>query len=349
MKLLIRTDASVKIGTGHVIRCLTIATRMRSRGHQIYFAMRGLPGNLFAIVQQHGFEVLSMNYSGPFNYNLDSQELATIIEEKSFDLCLIDHYQIDRNWERIINLIIPRIAVIDDLADRHHDCDLLLDQNLVMNYRSRYDHLVPARSVKLLGPAYMLLRHEFIAARKTVQPRNGKIRRLLIFMGGSDPTGETMKVIRALEQSKLDFEHVDIVVGMSNRERQSIHELCLTLGFTYHCQIDYIARLLAEADFAIGAGGISLWERLYMGLPSLTTEVADNQREVTDLINRDGLAIDLGWHASVTGQIYRDALSSIAKQPGRIREMSRSALFFTRGMSSGDEFEKLMEKIGENK
>lgn len=343
MKLLIRTDASEQIGTGHVIRCLTVAGRMAARGHQVVFAMRETKGNLIALVREKGFPVLSWPDAEAFDWAHDAQRVAELARDQAFDACLVDHYGIDARWEIRMLRHIPGIAVIDDLANRPHDCQILLDQNLVPDYRSRYDRLVPTGCRKLLGPTFMLLRDEFLRARQTVKARSGRIGRLLVFMGGSDPTGETLKIIEAL--NGFPVAHVDVITGMANRRREQIHSICRKWGYTFYCQIDFLARLLSEADFACGAGGISLWERLFLGLPSLTTVVADNQREITDLISERGLTLYCGSHETVTADTYTKLLEQAAVKPERIAEMSRQALNFTKSMTNGEALIQQLEKL----
>ncbi len=161
-KIIIRTDASVEIGSGHVMRCLTIADNLKVRGCNVRFWMEPLAGNLINLVAQQGYK------------NISKAEGA--------DLYIVDHYGLDIEWEKSIRQHTKKLMVIDDLA-RVHDCDLLLDQNVVPNFESRYDGLVPNHCVKLLGPKYLIMREEFLMARNQMSQRHN-IKRLLVFMGG---------------------------------------------------------------------------------------------------------------------------------------------------------------------
>lgn len=307
MKILIRTDASVSIGSGHVMRCLTIASELRKKGHEVLFYMKQLPGHLISLVESQGFIVMN--------------EFCTV------DLCIIDHYGIDELWEKSIRPFVKKIVVIDDLANRVHDCDVLLDQNVVPDYETRYDLLVPKHCVKLLGPKYLIMRDEFMEQRKQIRNRTGEVRRLLVFMGGTDPTGETMKVLRALEY--CTFEWIDVVVGNGNPNRQQIQSICEEQGFHYHCQIDYIASLMAQADFSIGAGGSTTWERCYVGLPSSSTIVAENQLVATETASALGAVLNIGWHEQVTVETYKKLLLSLSGRGDELRQMSKNGLKLT--------------------
>ena len=186
----------------------------------------------------------------------DATETLAALGETQPAWLIVDHYALDLRWESILRPRVGKIMVIDDLADRPHDCELLLDQNLYQDMETRYDPLVPATCAKLLGPKYALLRPEFAQARKNLRQRDGQVMRILVFFGGVDPTNETAKAIHALASIADRQFAVDVVVGSGNPHKQQIENLCAEHeGFHYHCQVDNMAELMAAADLAIGAGG----------------------------------------------------------------------------------------------
>lgn len=309
MDILIRTDASNQIGSGHVVRCLTIAYHLQKLGHHVTFWMEPLPGHMIDLVRKQGYVVTG--------------------QEKAADILIVDHYQLDISWEQQMRKFARKIIVIDDLANRKHDCDLILDQNVIANYEHRYDELVPIHCKKLLGPKYLIMRDEFIEERAKQTIRTGEVNRLLVFMGGSDPTNETMKVLDALKETTTNFQQIDIVVGMSNVHRIEIEDICRQRQYSYHCQIDYMARLMSQADFSIGAGGSTTWERCYVGLPSASTIVAPNQLASMEMAEQISAIINLGWHEGVTSQTYVQLLDSLPSQGERIRHISEQGLKIT--------------------
>lgn len=315
--IIIRADASIVIGSGHVMRCLTIAHKLKDNGHDVRFWMEPLQGNLIEYIKLQGF--------------------STIQSPVQADLYLIDHYEIDIQWERMIRAYTQSIVVIDDLA-RQHDCDILLDQNFLPNYENRYDNKVPNHCKKLLGPKYLIMREEFIEARQHLTNRNKNIQNLLVFMGGSDPTNETIKILKALEGFR--FEKINVVVGNSNPNKQTIERICNEKGYAYHCQISYMAKLMLQADFAIGAGGSSLWERCYLGLPSSSTIVADNQKVGTCYAADHLLTINLGWHEQVTINTYKALLSNLD-----ISNMSQKGLQLTHNERPNEWLNELLELL----
>ncbi|MBB4823662.1 UDP-2,4-diacetamido-2,4,6-trideoxy-beta-L-altropyranose hydrolase [Sporosarcina luteola] len=324
MKVLIRTDASVEIGSGHVMRCLTVAEALRERGCRVVFMMKALPGDLIEYVRSIGFEVIS--------------------DFQPADLCIIDHYTIDERWERSIRPFVDKIVVIDDLANRRHDCDMLLDQNIVPDFKIRYNALVPGHCVKLLGPANLIMRNEFVSARQQMSKRRAHVQRLLLFMGGTDPTNETMKVLSALQKTTTKFAYVDVIVGSGNPKRVEIEKICNKEKFHFHCQIDYMASLMAQADFAIGAGGSATWERCYVGLPSSSTIVAANQVVSTETAASLGAVWNMGWHEKVTVETYLQLLSDLPNHQKELREMSENGIKLTESPDGPNPWiEKIME------
>ncbi|MHA6481254.1 UDP-2,4-diacetamido-2,4,6-trideoxy-beta-L-altropyranose hydrolase [Paenibacillus sp. strain BS8-2] len=316
MEITIRTEASSLIGSGHVMRCLTIATNLIRLGHHVKFWMEPLPGDLIKWVESHGFLVIS--------------------EIQYVDILIVDHYQLDARWEQAMRPYADKIVVIDDLANRQHDCDLLLDQNVIENYQHRYDDLVPPHCKKLLGPQYLIMRDEFIEARKKRIIRSGNVSRLLLFMGGSDPTNETMKALHALQRTRSYFEHIDVVVGSSNPKRAEIEHICHERQYVFHCQVDYMATLMNAADFSLGAGGATTWERCYVGLPSTSTIVADNQVGSTQTAEQLGAVINLGWHEKVTIDTYTKLLDSLPSQRDRIEHISEQGLKITQSQGEAN-------------
>lgn len=321
MNIIIRADASTEIGSGHIMRCLTIANHLKKRGHEVLFYMIEMPGNLIQYVQ-------SLDY-------------RTITSWQKADIIVIDHYQIEATEEKQLYTYAKKIVVIDDLANRAHQCDLLLDQNIVENYEHRYDELVPLTCKKLLGPQYLIMRDEFIKARRQRPQRNGSVTKLLVFMGGTDPTQETMKVLTALKN--FTFDKIHIVCGNGNEQKERIRAICERRGYTYHQQIDYMAALMNTVDFSIGAGGGTTWERCYVGLPSSSTIVADNQIEATYFIEKLGAVWNVGWHEQVTAATYETLLSTIQQHPEKLQTISERGLQLTNNTIPNPWIDELLE------
>ena len=331
MLAVIRADASTSIGSGHVMRCLTLAHRLKKeKNAKVVFVMRVLPGNLIGVVEKQGFEVLKLppanqkySLSGyglwlTVPMDVDAQQTIEVLQHylqehgcDSVDILIIDSYALDEQWEQELRSYCNKIMVIDDLANRRHDCDILLDQNFYLNKDVRYAGLVPEHCKMLLGPEHALLREEFREAKKHLRKRDGTIKNILVFYGGSDLTNETEKAIKALVQlhdEGYSFT-ADIITGLSNSRRGKIEKICNKYHFLhYYCQVSNMAEFMNKADLMLGAGGSTTWERLYMELPALVTAVAENQIQGCEDCSQAGVIDYLGESEKVTVDVIVNAL-----------------------------------------
>lgn len=324
-KIALRVDASSQIGTGHFMRCLTLADALRERGAHTRFVSRHLPEHLRSKLAKKGHEFALLD-TVPNNVALDelthaswlgvsqSQDAADSIQALSgqdWDWLIIDHYALDSRWESMLRQSARKILAIDDIADRQHDCDVLLDQNLYADMETRYVGKVPAHCQQLLGPRYALLRDEFGRLHEQIKPRSGSVKRVLVFFGGIDADNYTGRTIEALAQLGVPKVHVDVVIGAQHPSRKHIETECAQHGFDCHVQTDKMAKLMAAADLAIGAGGTATWERCCLGLPTLAFCTADNQqKQVKDAAQR-GLLYSPEIAGDLTEVIGRHALALI--------------------------------------
>lgn len=305
MKIVFRADASQIIGSGHIMRCLTLAEYLRGQGNEVFFICRQLPGNMIETIEKKEFKVFYLPHDLDENDQFSRTDwyaswLGTSLEKEfkdtknhlmqvgEIDWLIVDHYALDERWGNRLREYVRHIMVIDDLANRKHNCDLLLDQNYYTDMNRRYAGLVSPKCQLLLGPKYALLRQEFVKARKKIKIRDGNVRRILVFMGGADSTNVTKKVLQVLEA--INFQGmVDVVVGVQNKFKYEIKDICKgRQDYTFYCQIDNISELMLKADLAIGAGGASTWERCCLGLPSMVITLAENQEQLA----RDAQAIE---------------------------------------------------------
>ncbi len=256
-------------------------------------------------------------------------------EKQPFDWLIVDHYSLDKHWERELKSTFINIMVIDDLADRCHDCDLLLDQNFFSCFEKRYNDLVPDHCLKLLGPQYALLRPDFSRVRANLRQRTGAINKILVFFGGSDLTDETTKALEALQFLNRPDIHVDVVVGMSNLRRDSVKALCDSLPqLHYHCQIDNMAELLSEADLSLGAGGSTSWERFAVGTPSMLIAVAHNQEQHSRDLKNKGLVMYMGRSDQIDKELIVKQLEKALSNPDLLLSMEKSGLELVDGLGA---------------
>ncbi|MDT8440442.1 MAG: UDP-2,4-diacetamido-2,4,6-trideoxy-beta-L-altropyranose hydrolase [Desulfuromonadales bacterium] len=344
MKCVLRVDASIQIGSGHVMRCLTLAEALRAKGAEVLFVSRQLPGHLHDLIERQGVALCRLpapaQVAARLDWNRhaawlevpwqqDAQETLACLQrvDGAIDWLVVDHYALDQQWEKRVRARVGNIMVIDDLADRVHDCDLLLDQNLYQDANLRYTTLVNKECRLLLGPKYALLRDEFPVARRPLADRDGKIRRVLIFYGGADPGRETIKALEAFESARLTNVEADVVVGATNPAREEIRSWCARrAGLRYHCQISNMAELMASADLMLCAGGTTTWERCALGLPGVVTATAGNQEMVAEQSARSGLSFYLGRSADVTTEQIANVLVALSCSPQCLQMYSVNGL-----------------------
>ena len=342
MKILFRTDASAQIGTGHVMRCCTLAEALLESGAQIRFVSRHLPSSLEKMLREKGFELSLLGdeepdgeldaYSVPHAHWLGASQMADakatlrVIDGDKQDWVVVDHYALDASWERQLRQGAKNIMVIDDLADRKHDCDLLLDQNFYHDQESRYLNLVPKTCQMLLGPGYALLRKEFAKQRVNARVRTGEVKQALVFFGGVDLHDYTTQTILALSELENTNFAVDVVIGAEHANRAGISDLCKKFGYQLHVQSTKMAELMSMADLAIGAGGGAVWERACMMLPTLSIPIAENQvMQLADLA-KAGILYTFDTEKFTREAIKRHGFALIENHSLRYLLSSNSAL-----------------------
>ena len=301
------------------MRCLALADELRSSGNTLEFISARLPGDMIEFVCSKGYKVHTIDV----RLDTDRQIEEILLEKKGWiDWIIFDHYGYHIENEAGFRKFANKIMAIDDLANRKHDCDLLLDQNYIKNI-SRYDDLVPGNCIKLLGPQYALLRPEFSEKRDKMRSRYGNIRRLLVILGGSDPDNITGIVLDGIHLLARRDIFIDVVIGSSNPHKEIIEKKISELGnASLTVQASNMAEKMLEADLCIGAGGSTSWERMCLGLPAMVIVIAENQQKITEELAADGLVINLGWHKSITPQSIKQNLEYWLSKPEKIYEMS---------------------------
>lgn len=340
MSIAIRVDASLDIGSGHVMRCLTLAEELRRRGRTPVFVCREHAGNLCDVIERRGFSVAHLPsptrvpadectahacWLGA-SWQQDAEDTGLALQQDRPRLMIVDHYALESRWERRIGEMGMHIAVIDDLADRSHDCRWLVDQNCLPAQQARYASLLPRDCVTLFGPSFALIRSEFRTAKSVRNLRDGRIAQVLIFFGSVDSGDYTTRAILAIRELESSQLRVDVVTGMANPRRQSIEALCRQDSrFSYHCQVTNMAELMAAADLAISAGGFTSYELAYMGVPSILFPLSPIQERVSAELAARGAALRLGQTDVFPEAELRESLRILLDSAARCRQMTCAA------------------------
>lgn len=344
-----RTDASTQIGTGHVMRCLALADSLRENGVDCRFVCRQHTGHLLEAIHKRGYEAAPLPAPAEMRpeviskhlvpgdwlgatWEEDAQQTIEAVAPIRPDWLVVDHYWLDARWEGALRPYCGAVMCIDDLADRPHDADLLLDQNFG-RLASDYQSLVPEKCRVLTGAKYSLLRREFSSLRSTSlqRRRHCAMRHLLVALGGVDKDNVTCAILEALAISDLPADcEVVVVVGSKAPWVQQVRDAAARLPWlaTVYCGPDNVAQLMAESDLAIGAAGTMAWERCCLGLPTLIAVLADNQRAGARALARSGASITLDMARLSTS--LPDAIRDV-QQPEVLARMQEAAASVTDG------------------
>lgn len=345
MKIAVRVDAFGEMGSGHFMRCLALALSLKSKGVEVFFISRDLPCHMVDMLSSANIFYFALKGGGgPSSGDLkhsrwlqtsqssDAIETLNVLADSHWDWIIVDHYALDCRWEALVRPVVNKIMVIDDLADRIHDCDILLDQNLYPDVELRYRDKIPQNCIALLGPKYALLRDEFLIWRRVTLPRSGKVHRVLIFLGGFDYENYTTLVVRALSSIKLQGIKVDVIIGGGHPFRDDLEKLCVELGYCCHIQTTRVAELMSRADFSIGAGGSATWERCSLGLPSCILALADNQIDIAREVAGRGGCVYLGLASEIDFLKLQEYLAHYIEAPNQLALISEKAYELVDGL-----------------
>tara|TARA_B100000965_G_scaffold337037_1_gene303604 strand:+ start:621 stop:2153 length:1533 start_codon:yes stop_codon:yes gene_type:complete len=327
----IRADADPAIGGGHVIRCLSLAAELSDLGWDLSLAMTegGIPAD--------GMEKAAICRRIPLPTER-ARHPETLIERAggSCRLAIIDHYGLDAAYERELRDWASRIMVIDDLVDRPHDCDFLLDPSYGRT-AADYAGLVPPSCRVLLGPAYALLRPAFARRRQASlarRRRNTDVHRLFVSFGLSDPSNMTSRALEGIAAADLENVTVDVVLGPQARHLAEV-QACIAEGKSnvrVHINPSNLADLMAAADIALGAGGGTTWERCCLGVPTVAIPCAENQNANLSNLASTGAATTLSPES--TSADISKALTRLAGSATVRREMSDKAALLCDGLGA---------------
>lgn len=359
-----RVDASTQIGTGHVMRCLTLADALQLKNIKAIFISRELEGNLNELIEQRGYKVHQLQFSDtttasatirltsklhhadwlPVTQLEDAHDCIPIINKIMPNWLIIDHYSLDYIWQDQVKQFCKKIMVIDDLADRKHLCNILLDQTYNREL-DRYKPLVPKQCNILTGSRYSLLRPEFTHYREASLKRRvaGNLKQILITMGGIDKDNYTGKILAQL-LPVIFFHNLKVVIIMGGQS-PSIPEVQQQISgikgeIDLKVDVNNMAEIMAESDLAIGSAGSTSWERCCLGLPSLMYILADNQREIAKSLEQSGAAKIITFDQQLS-----ELLLDLISQPLSLKNMSNASKLVTNGSGTNSVLEEILKDL----
>jgi UDP-2,4-diacetamido-2,4,6-trideoxy-beta-L-altropyranose hydrolase len=371
MRVAFRCDASVQIGSGHVMRCLTLAEALAAKGAECHFICREHPGHLLDVIRQRGFLASALPIQQPLtggdgdahivgetlpvhaswlgcSCETDAEQTKAILEGFCAQWLVIDHYALDHRWEMVLRPFSARLLVIDDLADRTHSCDLLLDQNLGRRMQD-YVNLIPDGCDVLAGPQYALLRPEFVAVRphSLERRREPELRHILITMGGVDLPNATTQVLEALQACALREDcRISVVMGTKGLWLDTVREMARRMPWQTEVLVNIgdMAQRMAYSDLIIGGAGTTSLEWCSLGVPALVVVLAENQRSGAMAMAETGCAVLLGEVSSIKTML-KPALDELNRS-GKLGDMGLKSSSVTDGLGVERVVEKLTGAMG---
>lgn len=332
MNIVFRVDSSLVIGGGHLMRCLALAESFSNNGACVAFISRKHKGNLNILIREKGFQLFELPVDNSYpkqggggysdwlgaSWEDDAKEVEAILSQRETEVLFVDHYAIDDKWEKQVKLGCMRLVVIDDLANRMHSCDFLIDQTCDRRWQE-YEQYVDKDCLCLLGSQYAILRSEFAVLRQRSLERRklAVYDKILVSLGGVDKDNVTAEVLKALANCSLPVNaQITIVLGHHAPHKQVILDLVENTPYRTRLLIGVsnMGGLMADSDLAIGAAGSSAWERCCLGLPTIMIVIADNQLTVAKNLSRRGAAILLeGSIKEGLSQLFSGSISQQLK------------------------------------
>lgn len=306
MNIFFRCDSSSIIGTGHVVRTLNLAIALKDRNHSITFICRELSGNISELIISQGFNVI----------NLHERETEDYLKRHTPQWIIVDHYDLGEDWEKMVRALGIKLFVIDDIF-RKHSCDVFLDQNFHLKHSDKIEPCLEYQTKRFLGPEFAILSKFFLDLVPSKKCPGKTCNKIVVFFGGIDITGETLKLLQSpkLKSSKFIF---NIIIGNKNPACEKILELADGIkNVNLKVQISNMAEVLVDADLFLGAGGTTTWERCYYGIPSLCVATAKNQIEVAKDLAEAEIHHYLGASSNLSADEYLAEIESLANDYNR--------------------------------
>jgi len=342
--LFIRTDASIQIGTGHVMRCLALAQSWQDSGGKVTFATATDNPALEARLKSEGMEIVHLPIQP--GSNDDATQTTSLAKELGASWVVVDGYHFGAEYQRIIKNSGLRLLFIDDYghADYYY-ADIVLNQNLYANEKL-YKDKEPYTQL-LLGSKYVLLRREFLEWREWKRKIPKVARKVLVTMGGGDPNNVTLKVIQALKQVKVDGLEVVVVIGGNNlhfEELQAAIQNSQT-PIRLESNVTDMPKLMAWADIAVSAAGCTSWEMVFLGIPCFAVVLANNQRLISESLESIRVAVNLGWYEDIVFEDITREIEILSKNKEVRSKMINCGRKIVDGKGSRRVVVKLIESL----
>ncbi len=287
--IVFRVDGNADLGLGHIMRCLTLANVFNRSGYEILFICCKESKKACQYIEDSQFKIEYILQDGTAEY--DANQCLNIFKNINVYMLVVDHYQLDSRWESLVWTREMKLMVIDDLADRHHVCNVLLDSSYGRE-KNEYRILTNPECQYLLASDYCLLREEFSNLTEQTRLKRDKtteISNILLNFGATDHKQLSVKTVNILQQNKFSGK-VNILISSTCKWLEELKTACEKSNkISLHIDAKNVAQLMLNADLAIGSVGTSSWERCCLGLPTIGVVVANNQMNIASQLDQLGV------------------------------------------------------------
>ena len=310
-RLIIRADAGTGIGTGHLMRCLALAQEWKLTGGSVDFITTCQNNDLLRRLQDEGFNIHISGHSHPDPEDWDYTKKLLAAQPDCW--VALDGYHFDEVYQQQVKEAGHRLLVIDDTASLAHYCaDIVVNQNL---HAGQLRYSVEPYTELLLGTRYVLLRREFLAWKSSLRKTPKAAQRILVTLGGADPENQTLKVIRALQKVDMPVLKATVVIGASNPHADVLEDMIKRGDVPIRLvrNAENMPELMNRADMAVSSAGITTWELLFLGVPTLFLALTDDQFFVAEQVGSQKAGETLGWAADVSVKSLAASIARVAK------------------------------------
>ena len=341
MNILFRTDSSAQIGSGHLVRCSRLAYKLKSLGHNIEFISKNLDGNLNAnIAKDFKLNIISKqlntNHYGYIQLlgstiEYDLSQTLSVLNNKKADILFVDHYALDYQWEKAIYKNVDKLVVIDDMWDRNHYCDFLINHNFTLS-ENKYPNIDRKRTKLLDNPSFAMIDENFKKLRKQRDYLKNDVKSIFVYFGSTDSFHLTELAAKTLSNNSFDNIKINILTSKGNPKYKKILSIINNKGnFALLESSPNLAKIMSSNDLCIGAGGVSNLERLCLGLPAIVISVAENQFDSCSSYEKKGYIYYLGHASEVTEKALYDKIINLLKYPSNLQKQSDKGMSLVDG------------------
>ncbi|MDO9184290.1 MAG: UDP-2,4-diacetamido-2,4,6-trideoxy-beta-L-altropyranose hydrolase [Bacteriovorax sp.] len=328
MNAVFRLNINRDIGTGHFFRCKTLAIKLKSQGYDIYFICNH-EAETFVKGQNLHSEYSFYFLKSDSNEINELDEIISFIQKLKSPLILfLDSYSHTINWEKNIFPHVTLFIVLDDLGNKKHYSHFIIDPTYgreSTDYKSDYININA-----LTGTKFAILPDEYRVERQKINPdklSDFSQFNIHVFFGGVDSNNLTLTFSKYLLELSSNIK-LHIVTGPLYLEIKSIQKLIIDFPsrIIHSHNTNKMWETFGTCNLAVGAPGITTWERAALGIPSIYLDIIENQKDILIQLQAAGLCEYLGSAKSMSQEIFYAKIKPIISNTEKLNSIRKNSL-----------------------